>query len=106
MTRTCRVFAVVDTATLAELALGLLSEIFVTALRELLRTSTAPRPEFLSEARTVIEAPLRFAAAIVTGPPLAVPVAVAPVNVGAVVSKMMSSGYGVDAFPSRVTNFT
>lgn len=106
MTRTCKVFEVVDTDTFAEVAFGLLSEIFVAALRELLRTSTDPRPEFLSDARTVMDAPLRFTAATVTAPPLAVPVAVAPVNVGAVVSKMMSSWYGVDAFPSLVTNFT
>ena len=91
MTRTCSVFAVVVTDTFADVAFGLLSEILVVAFRELLRTSMAPRPEFLSDARTVIDAPLRFTAAIVTVPAPAVPVAVAPENVGAVVSKMMSS---------------
>jgi hypothetical protein len=91
MTRICKDLAVVDTDIFADVAFGLLSEILVAALRELLRTSTAPSPEFLSDARTVIDAPLRFTAAIDTDPPPVVPVAVALVNVGAVVSKMMSS---------------
>lgn len=105
-TRTHKRIFVVLSRTERDVALGFEVGTSVTRPFDDVFTCTFPMPEFLSVARTVIRTPPRAAAAVTADGEEDVDVAVAPDIVGAVVSRMMSSWYGVDALPSLLTNFT
>ena len=105
-TRTHKRFFVVLRRTERDVALGFEVGTLVTLPFDDVFTCTFPMPEFESLARTVIRTPPRAAAAVTADGEEEVEVAVALDMVGAVVSRMMSSWYGVEALPSLLTNFT
>ena len=110
-TRTHSFDLVVFTFTVREVAFGLDVGTSVIWPPVDVFTCTLPMPEFLSLALTVsFAAPLAAAGRTADAETFeedgAVLVPDAPLMVGAVVSRMMSSWYGVDGEPKRLMNFT